>query len=112
MTYTIDAKTPRGQAGQMLRAIQAIAKQWGLSAKGADVRVYDFDDYGDDAPKAYHVVWEDGPYEWGMIGGHGGDIFAEELGYSPYASQFGPTFKFAEHVYFEHHWSFDFIFCP
>jgi hypothetical protein len=69
MTYTIDAKTPKGQAGQMLRAIKAIAKASGLSAEYAEVRLYGEPEGG----KAYQVVWEDGPFEWGVKIKAGGD---------------------------------------
>ena len=34
MTYTIDAKTPKGQANQMLKAINKIAKKYGFPATG------------------------------------------------------------------------------
>jgi hypothetical protein len=108
MTYTIDAKTPKGQAGQMLRAIKAIAKASGLSAEYAEVRLYGEPEGG----KAYQVVWEDGPFEWGVIGGNGGNIWGEEMGYHLYDKRLEPTFAFAEHVCFEHYWSFDFCFFP
>ena len=108
MTYVIDAKTPRGQAGQMLRAVNAEATAVGMD-KTAILRK-------GETPRTYEVIWEDGPYEWGIIGGLGGRIWNEELGWNPYHNRDGsfvtPTFQFADHVRFEHYYSFDFTFYP
>ena len=109
-THYIDAKTPKGQANQVLRALRWEARDMMFGADiTAEVRPYD-DPLGQQGP--WQVVWEDGPYEWGFNGGSGGCIWDEELpiGYSGGASRRVPTFKFAEHVNFDHHFSFDMIF--
>ena len=67
MTTMINAKTPRGAANQLLRAIRKIDPDERNSGIGFD----------EDAPK---VWWESGPYEWAVIATGPGDIFAEELG--------------------------------
>ena len=113
MTYLIDAKTPKGQAGQMLRAVNAIAKGYGAPATAMlqKDRVRRSDNK---VVNHYKVVWEDGPYEWAIIGGGGGNILNEELGLSAYRNPDGsyvtPTFQFSDHVYFDHYYSFDFTF--
>ena len=67
MTTTINAKTPRGAANQLLRAIRKIDSDERNSGIGFD----------GNAPK---VWWETGPYQWAVIATGPGDIFAEELG--------------------------------
>jgi hypothetical protein len=111
MTYVIDAKTPKGQAGQMLRAVNAEARAWGAPEtawlhKESIVR----SDYK--RISTYSVSWEDGPYEWAVIGGNGGHIWGEEMGYKLYDRRLDPTFDIADHVRFEHNASFDFTFYP
>ena len=113
MTYTIDAKTTKGQAGQMLRAVNTEAKAVGYPASARlikeQVRRSD-----NKVVNHWKVTWEDGPFEWGIIGGLGGDIWNEELGGTPYRNYDGspvtPTFRFADHVRFGHYYSFDFTF--
>ena len=108
MAYLIDAKTARGQAGQMLRAIRREARSVGMDAGEAVLRSYHLEEGG---PRgSWQVVWEGGPFEWGVIGGEGGNIWGEEMGYHLYDKRLQPTFEFAPHVYFEHYKSFDFIF--
>jgi hypothetical protein len=126
-THYIDAKTPKGQASQVLRALRWEARYMMFGADiTAEVRPYDspyllgygagwtgvgLDPLGPHQP-CWQVVWEDGPYEWGLNGGSGGCIWDEELpiGYSGGASRRVPTFRFAEHVNFDHYFSFDIIF--
>jgi hypothetical protein len=60
----------------------------------------------------WEVTWEDGPYEWAVIGGGGGNIWGEEMGYHLYDHRLQPTFEFASHVTFDHNSSFDFTFSP
>ena len=115
MTYMIDAKTPKGQAGQMLRAVNTEAKTIGCPASARliqeQVRRSD-----NKVVNRWKVTWEDGPFEWGIIGGLGGAIWNEELGRSPSpyrnwdGSPVTPTFQFAPHVRFDHDSSFDFTF--
>jgi hypothetical protein len=109
MTYVIDAKTPKGQAGQMLKAVNAEAKAWGApetaflikeKVRRSDNRVVNH----------WKITWEDGPYEWAVIGGMGGHIWGEEMGYKLYDKRLESTFGFAPHVRFEHYYSFDFTF--
>ena len=114
-TYTIDAKTPKGQAGQMRRALLQLAKFYGQhpEIEVSEVRR----DWPEPIQGAstYSIGWEAGPYEWAQIGGSGGNIFREEFeGMLEYKTneRYPPTFKFADHVYFEHYYSFDFIFYP
>ena len=66
--HKIRAKTPRGAANQLLRAIKTMP-----GGEGAFIRK---SDYGD-APT---VVWEAGPYEWAVIATGPGDIYAVEMG--------------------------------
>ena len=102
MTYTIDAKTPKGQANQVLRAVNREAKR--LDAPETAIVRKD--------GRGWQVTWEDGPYEWALIGGNGGNIWGEEFGYKLYDRRLQPTFEFASHVYFEHWFTFDFTFYP
>ena len=115
MAHVIDAKTPKGQAGQMLRAVNAEAASVGMDKtailmKESIVR--------SDCKRVNHYVvsWEDGPFEWGIIGGGGGAIWNEELGRNPYRNQAGsfvtPTFQIADHVRFDHNSSYGFTFYP
>ena len=107
-THVIDAKTAKGQAGQMLRAIRWEAKAMGMDASEAVLRSYHMEEGG---PKgSWQVVWEGGPFEWGVIGSGGGNIWGEEMGYHLYDKRLEPTFKLAPHVNFGHYWSFDFVF--
>jgi len=113
MTYMIDAKTPKGQAGQLLRAVNTEAKLAGCprSARIIKEQVRRSDNK---VVNHWKVTWGDGPFEWGIIGGLGGAIWNEELGGTPYRNYDGspvtPTFRFADHVRFEHDYSFDFTF--
>ena len=113
MTYLIDAQTPKGQAGQMLRAANTEARTYGApetallikeKVRRSDNKVVNH----------WQVTWGDGPFEWGIIGGLGGAIWNEELGRTPYRNRDGspvtPTFRFADHVRFGHDSSFDFTF--
>ena len=125
-TYTINAKTPKGQANQVLRAIQREAERTGADSAYAFVKRYDehhggactavgksHASYCTGCSKgAWTVCWEDGPYEWGVIAGGGGNIWGEELGYTLYDRRLAPTFEFASHVKFDHYWTFDFCFFP
>ena len=115
MTYVIDAKTPKGQAGQMLRAGNAEATAVGMH-KTAILRKESIKRSDYKRVNHYVVVWEDGPYEWGIIGGGGGAIWNEEMGWNAYLNRDGsfvtPTFEFADHVRFDHNYSFDFTFYP
>ena len=81
MTYVIDAKTARGAANQLKRAIQdEITKVYGKDDPSVlDVKVTDaMRGYGDKR-KNYTVTWENGPFEWAVIGSMEGDIWAEEM---------------------------------
>jgi hypothetical protein len=110
MTYVIDAKTPKGQAGQMLRAVNREAKANGapetavlekrLIVTSSCKRI-----------NTYMVIWEDGPFEWAIIG-EDGNIWGEEMGYTLYDRRLEPTFAIAPHVILEHNSRFDFTFCP
>jgi hypothetical protein len=51
--------------------------------------------YGD-RRKGWMVTWENGPFEWAIIGTLGGAIWAEELGVYPYAIGHTETFKFVQ----------------
>ena len=113
MPYVIDAKTPKGQAGQMLRAVNAEATAVGMDKTAIIVKESIIrSDYK--RVNHYVVVWRDGPFEWGVIGGLGGAIWNEELGKSMYRNSDGspvtPTFRFADHVRFDHNSGSDFTF--
>jgi hypothetical protein len=67
MTKVINAKTPKGAASQLLRAIRKFdpdERNSGITSFAG-------------APKVY---WTSGPYEWSVIATGTGDIFAEEQG--------------------------------
>ena len=110
-TYTIDAKTPKGQAGQMLRAVNQEAKRLDLPVT-AIIRSHRIRRSNETRVTFWEVTWEDGPYEWAVIGGGGGNIWGEEMGYHLYDRRLQPTFEFASHVTFDHNSSFDFTFSP
>ena len=99
MTYVIDAKTASGAASQLKRAIQdEITKVYGKDDPSVlDVKVTDaVHGYGDKR-KNYTVTWENGPFEWAIIGTLGGAIWNEELGRNPYRNNgraVVPTFSF------------------
>jgi len=90
MTYIINAKTAKGAAGQMTRALQhTYRKIYGgrLTGPGApfiraEERVYR-DLHSPGMPlrkyKTYTVIWEEGPYEWAILALGGLDIFRSEL---------------------------------
>jgi len=102
MAHLIDAKTAKGQAGQMLRAIRREAIRAGMDAEEAVLK---------GGPQgSWQVVWEGGPFEWAVTGGHGGNIWGEEMGYHLYDERLQPTFQMAPHVNVGHQRSFDFIF--
>jgi hypothetical protein len=114
MTYRIDAKTPKGQAGQLLRAVNLEARA-SSAPETAFIRKTSVLDDSFSPPKrssSYAVIWEEGPFEWGVIGSGGGNIWCEELGYKLYDPRLEPTFDIAPHVNFGHGYSFDFTFYP
>jgi hypothetical protein len=111
MTYVIDAKTPRGQAGQMLRAVNREAKAIG-APETAVLEKRSIVTSSMKRINTYMVIWEDGPFEWAIIGGGGGNIWGEEMGYKLYDRRLEPTFDIASHVNSEHNSSFDFTFYP
>ena len=111
MTYVIDAKTPRGQAGQMLRAVNREAKAIG-APETAVLEKRSIVTSSMKRINTYMVSWEDGPFEWAIIGGGGGNIWGEEMGYKLYDRRLEPTFDIASHVNSEHNSSFDFTFYP
>ena len=67
MTTAINAKTPKGAASQLLRAI----RKFDPDERNSGITFFA------DAPKVY---WTAGPYEWAVIATGPGDIFAEEQG--------------------------------
>jgi hypothetical protein len=87
MTYVIDAKTPRGAAGQLKRAIQAeITATYGRDDPAVlEITV-------EARGLSYTVTWIEGPYEWAIVGTMGGDIWAEEL--TGELSSADPTFAY------------------
>jgi hypothetical protein len=64
-TKMITAKTPRGAAVQVHKALLIIAKQ--LSFNLEEIRL-----------DGCTVSWEEGPYEWAIISSMGGNIWEEE----------------------------------
>ena len=66
--YKITAKTARGAAAQVLRAIKQMP-----GGEGAFIRESAYCD----SPTVY---WEAGPYEWAVIATGPGNIWTEELG--------------------------------
>ena len=66
--YKITAKTAKGAAAQVLRAIQQMP-----GGEGAFIRESAYSD----SPTVY---WEAGPYEWAVIATGPGNIWTEELG--------------------------------
>ena len=111
MTYTIDAKTPRGQASQLLRAVNREAQRFDLP-ETAFIRRHQIRRSDEKRVTFWEVTWEDGPFEWAVTGGGGGNIWGEELGYKLYDRRLPATFEFAAHVHFDHNSSFDFTFSP
>ena len=86
--YRIDAKTAKGAAGQMHRAVRAMSKAIG---QDPDIETLARTERRN-GHNVYVVSWESGPFEWAVIGTGGGDIWAEELGGYPYANNATPTF--------------------
>ena len=116
MTYIIDAKTPRGQANQMARALKKECAKRGLQFTGS-VKSEPFNtDFGYGVTRhtatRWIVEWEDGPYEWGVVGVGLGNIWGEEDGYRLYDSRLTATFEFASHVSATPDYSFDLCFYP
>jgi len=113
MTYLIDAKTPKGQAAQMLRAVNAEARTFGY-AENASLIKETVRRSDNKVVNHWRICWEEGPFDWGTVAGGGGGIWNMELGQDPYRNSDGsfvtPTFQFADHVSFEHNYSFDIIF--
>jgi hypothetical protein len=107
MTYLIDAKTPKGQAGQMLRAINREAESMGQNAS-AVMEKQPMGNWDSKKVNHYRVAWEEGPYEWAILCASGEDIWHEELR----MPSVEPTFEFADHVYFEVNRSFELCFHP
>ena len=114
MTYTIDAKTAKGQANQVLRAVNREARRLDLPETAIVRKIPTRRSDGPNVKRVtfWEVTWEDGPYEWAVIGGGGGNIWGEELGYKLYDRRLPATFEFAAHVHFDHNSSFDFTFSP
>ncbi len=79
--YTIKAKTPRGAANEILRAIKREP-----GGANAFIRKADYFD------KLWCVVWEEGPYEWAPIATGRGNIWDEENGLPLYCRTSTPTF--------------------
>jgi hypothetical protein len=104
MIHKINAKTAKGQAGQMLRAVRKEARKSGAPETAVLLKEHD------DGFTMWRVVWEDGPFDWAIIGAGKGNIWGEELGYCLYDRRLKPTFEFASHVRFEHYYSFDIVF--
>jgi len=113
MPYLIDAKTPKGQAGQMLRAVNREAKAIG-APETAVLEKRPIVTSSMKRLNTYMVIWEDGPFEWAIIGGGQGNIWEEEMGrdWCRVYSSSEPTFDIAPHVRFDHNSSFDFTFGP
>ena len=80
MAHKIDAKTPRGAASQLLRAIRKIDPEERNSG------IYE--------ESNTTVWWEGGPYAWAIIASQRGDIFTERdrYGYLGDIWQNEPTF--------------------
>ena len=108
MAYRIDAKTPKGQAGQLLRFIDRMAGVQGAAT--LERRTYRNSNYA--MRVSWKVIWEGGPFEWAIVGGAGGNIWGEELGYKLYDPRLPRTFQFADHVRFDHDSYHDIIFYP
>jgi hypothetical protein len=99
MTYVIDAKTASGAASQLKRAIQdEITRVFGQDDPSVlDVKRQAVDIGYGDRRKGWMVTWENGPFEWAIIGTLGGAIWNEELGRNPYRNNgraVVPTFSF------------------
>lgn len=82
MATTINAKTPKGAAAQLFRAIRKLDPN-------PDNSILRTSEHG--APQ---VSWEAGPYEWTIIAAGGGDIFTGDY----YGG--APTFSFVEDKWF------------
>lgn len=110
MTHKIDAKTPKGQAMQMRRALRKEAR---LNGRPDDVFVGEHKQY----PAIWTLSWEEGPFEWTYFATGGCDIWAEDFlqNLHSYLSElelrwsrndalirnmrdYKPTFEFAPHV--------------
>jgi hypothetical protein len=95
MAHKIDAKTPRGAANQLLRAIRKIDPEEQNSGRRVEdfrIRMGDHSLWWGERWSIVTVWWEGGPYEWAIIASGGGDIFAEEFGDPRDVWRNGPTF--------------------
>jgi hypothetical protein len=88
MTIKIEAKTAKGAAKQLHRAVGRMIKNQGLdpeqesSLQGETLR---------DGRIVWHVCWEGGsPYEWSSKATGGDGIWDEDMGWAPTS----PTFSF------------------
>ena len=74
MPANITAKTPRGAANQVLKAILKLP-----GGEYAKLRPN-----GESTNGGYQVVWEAGPYGWPLAATGGEDIFFQEYAYDGY----------------------------
>jgi hypothetical protein len=114
-TYTIDAKTPRGQAEQVAEAIMEMGKVYGYSEELMKIEMMEpqpAQEYVDrhlhigpseEGEGSWAVGWESGPNDWAVRAACGGNAFTIN-------ENAKPTFDFAPHVQFDNHYGFDFIF--
>lgn len=114
-THTINAKTAKGQATQMLRALKKEAKRvYGWTDEQCDFEMFvaRADEHHGMSKGTWTVCWESGPFEWGVTTGLGGNMWGEEMGYPLHDRRLKPTFEFADGIFYEHYWSFDYVFYP
>jgi len=96
MTYAINAKTAKGAATAIAKALNKEAVKRG-GYPTATVEIVS-PRYPEDTTR-YYVHWEDGPYEWSLLA-HWGNIFGEEETGSLAKAYSGPstfTFKYSSH---------------